>query len=63
MNITLNPEKPVVGTPPFEFPSHSFRAYWTDDGLIGVIAVVKRQDGGFHIMQDIITSPQKAVKS
>ena len=59
MNITLNLEKPAVGTPPFEFPSHSFRAYWADGGLIGVVAIVKRQDGGFHIMQDIIALPQK----
>jgi hypothetical protein len=59
MNITLNLEKPTVGTPPFEFPSHSFQAYWTKDGLIGVIAVVQRQDGGYHIMQSKIAPPDK----
>ena len=57
MNITLNLEKPEVGTPPFEFPKHSFKAFWTDDGRIGVLAVVHRTDGGFHVMQDIINPP------
>lgn len=57
MNITLNLEKPEVGTPPFEFPKHSFKAFWTDDGRIGVLAVVQRTDGGFHVMQDIINPP------
>jgi len=57
MNITLNLEKPTVGNPPFDFPRHSFKAFLTDDGRIGVVAVVERSDGGFHIMQDIINPP------
>jgi hypothetical protein len=62
MNITLNLEAPVVGTPPFEFPKHLFKAYWTEDGRIGVVAVVERTDGGFHIMQDTIIVPPKEKK-
>jgi hypothetical protein len=57
MNITLFLEKPTVGLPPFDFPKHSFRAFWTDDGRIGVVAVVERTDGGYHIMQDTINPP------
>jgi hypothetical protein len=58
MNITLLAKEPEVGTPPFEFPKHSFRAFWTDDGRIGVVAVVYRQDGGVHLMQDTIDPPK-----
>lgn len=58
MNITLLAKEPEVGTPPIEFPKHSFRAFWTDDGRIGVVAVVYRQDGGVHLMQDIIDPPK-----
>lgn len=57
MNITLNLEKPTVGFPPFDFPKHSFKAFWTDDGRIGVVAVVERTDGGYHIIQDTINPP------
>jgi hypothetical protein len=57
MNITLNLEKPAVGTPPFEFPSHSMGAHWMEDGRISVVAIVQRQDGGFHIMQAILERP------
>ena len=57
MNVTLHLEKPAVGTPPLEFPRHSFKAFWTDDGRIGVVAVVQRNDGGIHMMQDIINPP------
>jgi|GEM_PF-6968053 len=60
MNITLNLKKPTVGFPPFEpfdFPKHSFKAFWTDDGRIGVVGVVERTDGGYHIMQDTIDPP------
>jgi hypothetical protein len=62
MNITLNLDAPVVGTPPFEFPKHSFKAFWTEDGRIGVIAIVQRTDGGIHMMQDIIDVPPKEKK-
>ena len=59
MNITLLAQEPEVGTPPYEFPKHSFKAFWTDDGRIGVVAVVYRQDGGVHLMQDIIDPPKE----
>jgi hypothetical protein len=62
MNITLNLESPTVGNPPFEFPKHSFKAFWTEDGRINVVAVVERTDGGFHIMQDTIVVPPKEKK-
>lgn len=58
MNITLLAQEPEIGTPPLEFPKHSFKAFWTDDGRIGVLAVVYRQDGGVHMMQDIIDPPK-----
>jgi hypothetical protein len=57
--ITINLEAPAVGTPPFEFPKHSFHASWTEDGRISVVAIVQRIDGGIHIMQDIIEPPIK----
>ena len=57
MNITLIAQESEVGTPPLEFPKHSFKAFWTNDRRIGVVAVVYRQDGGVHLMQDIIDPP------
>jgi hypothetical protein len=56
MTITLNLEKPVE--PSLEFPKHSIKAFWMDDGRIGVVAAVQRQDGGFHLMQDILDLPK-----
>ena len=58
MNITLLAQEPEIGISPLEFPKHSFKAFWTDDGRIGVVAVVYRQDGGVHLMQDIIDPPK-----
>jgi hypothetical protein len=57
MNITLNLEKPVE--PSLDFPKHSIKAYWIDDNRIGVVAAVQRQDGGFHLMQDILDLPKE----
>jgi hypothetical protein len=59
MNITLVTREPTVGTPPFEFPKHAFKSFWTEDGRIGVVATVLRADGGIHVMQDIIDPPTK----
>jgi len=57
MNITLNLEKPME--PSSDFPKHSIKAYWIDDGRIGVVAAVQRQDGGFHLIQDILDLPKE----
>ena len=59
MNIQLILQEPTLGQPPFEFPKHSLRAFWTEEGRIGVISVLQCADGNFHIMQDIIDVPPK----
>ena len=58
-NITLVLKENEVGMPPFEFPKYSMKAFWTEDGKIGVIAVVSRSDGGSHLMHDIIDPPKE----
>ena len=40
-----------------EPPQYSFKAHWTDDKRIGVVACVTRPDGGVHLMQTIIDLP------
>jgi hypothetical protein len=42
-----------------EPPKYSFKAHWEKDGRIGVVAVVERPDGGFHVLQDIIDAPKE----
>ena len=39
--------------------SYSFKAYWTEDKRIGVVACVARQDGGVHLMESIIDPPER----
>ena len=43
-----------------EPPKYSFKAYWTEDGRIGVVACIERPDGGVHLMEAIIDPPQGA---
>jgi hypothetical protein len=57
MNITLNLKEPIE--PSLDFPKHSIKAYWIDDGRIGVVAAVQRQDGGFYLIQDILDLPKE----
>ena len=40
-----------------EPPQYSFKAHWTDDKRIGVVACVTRPDGGVHLLQTIIDLP------
>jgi hypothetical protein len=56
MNITLNLKETIE--PSLDFPKHSIKAFWMDDGRIGVVAAVQREDGGFHLMQDILDLPK-----
>lgn len=42
-----------------EPPKYSFKTYWEKDGRIGVVAVVERPDGGFHVLENIIDAPQR----
>jgi hypothetical protein len=42
-----------------EPPKYSFKAHWEKDGRIGVVAVVERPDGGFHVLEDIIDAPKE----
>ena len=42
-----------------EPPKYSFKAYWTEDGRIGVVACIERPDGGVHLMEAIIDPPQE----
>ena len=42
---------------PTELPQYSFKAHWTDDKRIGVVACVTRPDGGVHLLQTIIDPP------
>jgi len=52
--ITLQLRTPSVGTPPHEFPVYGMDTYWTEDGKVGVTVVLVREDGGVHIIQDVI---------
>ena len=40
-----------------DLPQYSFKAHWTDDKRIGVVACVTRPDGGVHLLQTIIDPP------
>jgi hypothetical protein len=42
-----------------EPPKYSFKAHWEKDGRIGVVSVVERPDGGFHVLEDIIDAPKE----
>ena len=42
-----------------EPPKYSFKTHWEKDGRIGVVAVVERSDGGFHVLEDIIDAPKE----
>ena len=44
-----------------EPPQYSFKAHWTDDKRIGVVACVTRPDGGVHLLQTIIDPPSEQV--
>ena len=42
-----------------EPPQYSFKAYWAEDGRIGVVAAIERLDGGVHLLKDFIDAPQR----
>jgi hypothetical protein len=46
--------------PAQEPPQYSFKAYWAEDGRIGVVGCIIRPDGGPHIMEEFIDPPQPA---
>jgi hypothetical protein len=46
--------------PAQEPPQYSFKAYWAEDGRIGVVACIIRPDGGPHIMEEFIDPPLPA---
>jgi hypothetical protein len=43
--------------PAQEPPKYAIKAYWEDDGRIGVVATVERPDGGYHLLGAIIDPP------
>jgi len=43
-----------------EPPQYSFKAYWAEDGRIGVVVCIIRPDGGPHILEEFIGPPQPA---
>jgi hypothetical protein len=45
--------------PAQEPPKYSFKAYWTKDKRIGVVACIERPDGGVHLMEAIIDPPKE----
>ena len=54
--------KEALAQPPLpvqEPPQYSFKAHWTDDKRIGVVACVTRPDGGVHLLQTSIDSPSE----
>lgn len=40
-----------------DLPQYSFKAHWTDDKRIGVVACLTKPDGGVHLLQTIIDPP------
>jgi hypothetical protein len=52
-----------VARPEQEPPKYAMRAYWEDDGRIGVVATVERPDGGFHLLGAIIDPPPAKEKA
>jgi hypothetical protein len=54
---------PVYAAPPQpaqEPPQYSFKAYWAEDGRIGVVGCIIRPDGNPHILEEFIDPPQPA---
>jgi len=49
--------------PAQEPPKYAMRAYWEDDGRIGVVATVERPDGGFHLLGASIDPPPAKEKA
>ena len=52
--ITLQLRANEKGKPPYEFPLYGMDTYRTEDGKIAVTVVLIRQDGGVHIITDVI---------
>ena len=48
--------------PAQEPPQYSFKAYWAEDGRIGVVGCIIRPDGGPHILEEFIDPPQATEK-
>jgi len=46
-----------------ETPKYAIKAYWENDGRIGVVATVERPDGGFHLLGAIIDPPPAKEKA
>jgi len=53
----------ALAQPAQEPPKYAMRAYWEDDGRIGVVATVERPDGGFHLLGAIIDPPPAKEKA
>jgi hypothetical protein len=51
------PSNTAAPQPAQEPPKYAIKAYWEDDGRIGVVATVERPDGGFHLLGAIIDPP------
>jgi hypothetical protein len=49
--------------PAQEPPKYAIKAYWEDDGRIGVVATVERPDGGYHLLGAIIDPPPAKEKN
>jgi hypothetical protein len=54
-----NALREALAQPAQEPPKYSFKAYWTEDKRIGVVACIERPDGGVHLMEAIIDPPKE----
>ena len=52
--------KEALAQPAQEPPQYSFKAYWAEDGRIGVVGCIIRPDGNPHILEEFIDPPQPA---
>ena len=52
--------KKAAAQPAQEPPQYSFKAYWAEDGRIGVVGCIIRPDGGPHIVKEFIDPPKPA---
>ena len=50
----------ALAQPAQEPPQYSFKAYWAEDGRIGVVGCIIRPDGGPHIVEEFIDPPQRS---
>jgi len=59
----IDPRSVYLEEPAQKPPKYAMRAYWEDDGRIGVVATVERPDGGFHLLGAIIDPPPAKEKA